>query len=176
MNTADTMLDRFNSDGAHTASGPRIVVMCFDRLDRDLAQAIAAIEQGDHFEANETLGHAQDLLGEVAAMLDLESWEHAGSLVSVYDYVLRRLATANIIKDVTLVAEAQRLVTEIGDAFRVAAEPVPVAAADASSDSAGGTPAAAPTAVRPGDLAVIAPAADPGAVPTSDRPRLSIQA
>ena len=131
MYSPDTMLDRFATDNLQTAGGPKIVIMCFDRLDRDLLTALIAIEENDHFETNRLLGHAQELLGEMADMLDLEIWEHANALLSVYNYVLRRLAQANVSKDPSLVLEAQRLMTEIGDAFRQAAASAPATAASA---------------------------------------------
>jgi flagellar protein FliS len=109
---------QYSTDRLETASNARILVLCFDRLDRDLAQARAAIDDADHFVANDTLAHAQDLLGELAAMLDTEAWSHATTLLSVYDYILRLLAKANVLKSATLLAEAQTLIREIGDAFR----------------------------------------------------------
>jgi flagellar protein FliS len=120
VDSAVAARDRFATGSVETVSGPRIVVMCFDRLDRDLAAAQAAIERGDHFETNAALGHAQDLLGEMAAMLDVDAWEHAPALLSVYDYLLRLLAVANVTKHGGRVAEAQRIVAEIGEAFRAA--------------------------------------------------------
>ncbi len=114
--------EQFASDGLDTASNARIVTLCFDRLDRDLVQARRAIETNDHFATNDALGHAQDLLGEMAAMLDVDIWEHAGSLLSIYDYLLRIIQGANVHKADGLVAEAQVLITEIGDAFRAAAQ------------------------------------------------------
>ena len=125
MYSPNTMLDRFAMDNLQTAGGPKIVVMCFDRLDRDLLTALVAIEEHDHYETNRLLGHAQELLGEMADMLDLEIWEHSNALLTVYDYVLRRLAQANASKDPSFVLEAQRLITEIGDAFRQAAVSAP---------------------------------------------------
>lgn len=113
--------NRYVVDHLATSSNAKILTMCFDRLDRDLASAQASIERGDHFTTNQELGHAQDLLGELAMMVDTELWEHAGSLLSVYDYVLRVLAAANLEKEASLVTEAQHLLTEIGDAFRSAA-------------------------------------------------------
>ncbi len=129
---------QFASDGLETASNARILTLCFDRLDRDLLHARAGLERGDHFATNEALGHAQDLVGELAGMLDLEAWQHAGSLLALYDYLLRLLQTANVHKAVGLVAEAQRLITEIGDAFRGAAV-------------VAGTPAVLPKAARGAD-------------------------
>ncbi|MDJ0767450.1 MAG: flagellar protein FliS [Ilumatobacter sp.] len=128
MYTADTLRKRFASDHLETASGARIVVLCFDRLDRDLVAAGDAIQRADHYEANAALGHAQDIITELATMLDLESWEHAPSLLSVYDYLLRLLPVANATKSEALVSEAAHLVGELGEAFRVAASEQPLAA------------------------------------------------
>lgn len=154
MYSPDTMLDRFADGSLQTASGPKIVVMCFDRLDRDLATALIAIERGDHYETNVALGHAQDLLAEMASMLDTEIWEHATALLSLYDYLMRRLAQANSSKSADFVREIQLLITEIGDGFRAAAGQV-----------ATGGPTEVPAAAVPAGLS-----------DTPDRPRLSVQA
>lgn len=113
--------DQFAAMRLETASNAQILTLCYDRLDRDLATARTAIRDQDHFTANETLRHAQDLLGELAMMLDVTVWEHGESLLAVYDYLLRTLAVANIEKNDALVAEAQHLVAELGEAFRSAA-------------------------------------------------------
>ncbi len=149
MNSSDAIRDRYAEGSLQTASGSKIVTMCFDRLDRELLAALAAIEARDHYDCNAALGHAQDLVAEMAGMLDLDAWEHAGALVSLYDYLLRLLAAANTFKDAASVVQAQRIVGELGSAFRAAAE----------------LPAGAPD---DGSLAT--------APPPGDRPRLSIQA
>lgn len=137
VDSAVTARNRFATGNVETVSGPKIVVMCFDRLDRDLAAAQTSIERGDHFETNVALGHAQDLIGEMAAMLDVEAWEHAPALLSVYDYLLRLLAVANVAKDAGRVAEAQRLVAELGESFRAAAwQPAPMTATPTDADGA----------------------------------------
>jgi flagellar protein FliS len=130
--------NRYVVDHLGTASNAKILTMCFDRLDRDLATAQSAIERRDHATTNDELGHAQDLLGEMAMMVDTDAWEHAGSLLSVYDYLLRILAVANIEKDASLVTEAQGILGEIGEAFRAAAiESVQMPAAPAPSVEVG---------------------------------------
>lgn len=154
MYSPDTMLDRYSAGSVQTATGPKIVVMCFDRLDRDLATALIALEDGDHYETNASLGHAQDLLGEMATMLDVGTWEHARQLLSVYDYSLRRLAQANAAKDARYVQEVQRLIGEIGDAFRQAAH------SDASAEIVTSSNPETPVPNAEQD----------------DRPRLSVQA
>lgn len=136
MPHATSHSESFTSNGLATASNSRILVMCFERLDRDLTVARAAIAREDHFVTNESLRHAQDLLGEVATMLDVDAWEHASTLLAVYDYVLRLLAKANLLKAEALVVEAQHLIGEIGDAFRAAAS-TPHQTATYDSDGAG---------------------------------------
>lgn len=125
MYTKNTLRDRFVDGALTTASGPRIVVMCYDRLDRDLAQAIAAIETGDRATAHEQLCHAQDLVHELSFMLDVDAWEHAGALAEIYRYVLGLLTTSNVTKTTAPAVEARRLLAELGDAFRQAATAAP---------------------------------------------------
>lgn len=135
---------RFATDSVATMSGPRVVVMCFDRLDRDLAAAIEALTTGDLYVVNTALGHAQALVHELAGMLDLEAWTHAGTLASIYDYVIRVLVSANTTKKISKVEEARRILAEIGDAFRRAAQDstghaaVAGRPASAEADPAGG--------------------------------------
>ena len=112
---------RFTQEGLTTASGPRIVVMCFDRLDRDLGEAIAALADRDPSRSHDLLCHAQDIVHELLCMLDLDAWEHASGLSAIYTYVNDLLMRANIAKQPDGVVEARRLLAELGDAFRQAA-------------------------------------------------------
>jgi len=127
MYSADNVRDRFSS-GLDTASGPTVVTMCFDRIERDLSDALEALTPVgdaaliDHDRVNRALGHAQDLVSELATMLDTGRWEHAGALLSVYDYLLRRMALANATKNAATVREVQGIVGELGSAFRTAAQ------------------------------------------------------
>ena len=115
-----TLRGRFTEEGLSTASGPRIVVMCFERLERDLGGALAALEAQETQSAHELLCHAQDLVHELLCMLDLDVWEHAGSLASIYRYVMDLLTRANVTKRPDGAIEARRLLAELGDAFRQA--------------------------------------------------------
>lgn len=112
----------FSAGDLDTASPARVLVKCFDRLDADLERGLAAIEIRDHETTNTQLGHAQDLLGELAGMVDVTAWEHSGALLSVYDYVLRLLAVAGMRKVAGPALEARGLLREIGDGFRFAAD------------------------------------------------------
>lgn len=115
-----TLRGRFTEEGLTTASGPRIVVMCFDRFDRDLAGALAALEAHETQLAHDLLCHAQDLVHELLCMLDLEAWEHAPSLAAIYRYVMELLTRSNITKRPDGAIEARRLMADLGDGFRQA--------------------------------------------------------
>ena len=112
---------RFTDGGLATASGPKIIVMCYERLERDIAAAIEAIRADDVQGSHDSLCHAQDLVHELRCMLDLEIWEHAAGLSSIYHYVGNLLVAANVKKSIPLAEEARRLLAELGDGFRQAA-------------------------------------------------------
>ena len=133
MYSPNTPLDRFATGSLDTVSGPRLIVMCYERVERDLTTALEAIASGDIYEVNHALGHAQDLIAEMAALVDPEAWEHSGSLLALYDYLLRVLAVGNVRKDAALIGEARTIVRDLGEAWSGAAR-----TADAG-------PAAAPT-------------------------------
>lgn len=112
---------RFADDALATASPARIVVMAYDRLECDLTGAIDALANGDHETAHRLLTHAQDLVTELQLMLDVDKWEHAPGLAAIYEFVSQLLLRANIGKQSQPVAEARRLLAELGGAFRQAA-------------------------------------------------------
>jgi len=121
MYTSSSPRDRFMDGGLDTASAQQVIVLCFDRIDRDLAGALDAIASRNIERANELLSHAQDIVLELRCMLDLEAWEHAGQLSSLYRFAGDLLMTANIKKNAADVSAGRGLLAEIGDGFRQAA-------------------------------------------------------
>ena len=144
---------RFTDGGLETASPARIVVMAYDRLDRDLAGALVAIEARQVERSHELLVHAQDLTNELLCMLDLDAWEHAAQLASIYQYVIDLLTTANMRKSAKEVNEARTLLAGLGDAFRQAAvsaaAPAQAAAPAAAAPAPRTSSALAAPVVRP---------------------------
>lgn len=154
-----SMRAKFATGGLETASPAKIVLMAFDRLDRDLAGAVVEIEARRVERSHELLVHAQELVNELLCMLDLDAWEHAEQLAAIYRYVIELLVSANVCKETRQVGEARTLLAGLGDAFRQAAvqaaAPAPVApamvapapaAVGAASPSAVVTTKARPTA------------------------------
>ena len=83
MTNSQSLRERFTSGSLDTASGPRVVVMAYERLDRDIAGALSALADGDLGKAHELLCHAQDLVHELNGMLDVDAWEHGPSLAAI---------------------------------------------------------------------------------------------
>jgi flagellar secretion chaperone FliS len=116
-----TLRSKFTDGGLATASGPKVIQLCYERLDRDLDAALGAIERRDITVAHHSLCHAQDIVHELLCMLDLDLWEHAGTLAAIYRYVLGLLTDANVKKDASPAREARHLLGELGEAFRLGA-------------------------------------------------------
>lgn len=119
--TAQSLRAKFTEGGLETASPARIVVMAFDRLDRDLAAALVGLQSHDIEGSHELLIHAQDLVHELHCMLDTDAWEHAPQLAAIYRYVIELLTAANVHKSAKKAIEARTLLAGLGDAFRQAA-------------------------------------------------------
>ncbi|HWM21151.1 MAG TPA: flagellar export chaperone FliS [Ilumatobacteraceae bacterium] len=120
MTTSHALRERFTTGGLETASGPKVVVMAYDRLDRDIAGALSALTDGNLAGAHELFCHAQDLVHELNGMLDVDAWEHGPALAAIYRYVIVRLTEANMTKLAAPATEARHLLAELGDSFRQA--------------------------------------------------------
>ncbi len=140
--SSQSLRARFTDGGLETASPARVVVMAYDRLDRDLAGALVAVEARQIERSHELLVHAQDLTNELLCMLDLDAWEHAAQLASIYRYVIDLLTTANVHKSAKEINEARTLLAGLGDAFRQAA-------VSAAAPAVAAAPAATPVAPAP---------------------------
>ena len=98
-----------------TASPAKLVVLIFQRLTLDLERALHALEtdQSPHTH----LIHAQDLLVALLDALDLDAWEHAPQLASIYLTIHQNLITANIEKNPTLIRDNLDIITELTQAW-----------------------------------------------------------
>jgi flagellar protein FliS len=106
-----------------TARGEKLLLMLYDGLIIDLKQAKQAIEQKDPATAHTFLMKSQEIIAELMRTLRME-YEISGNLSKLYDYLLRRLAKANIRKDAAIVEEALQIVTGLRSAWAAAAAQV----------------------------------------------------
>lgn len=119
MTTART--NPYLGDSVGTASPGRLLVMLYDRLALDLDRATAACEQGVVETAHDALVHAQEILAELHATLDVDTWPAAQNLRAVYAFLIEELAGANADKNPARVAACRRIVAPLHAAWREAA-------------------------------------------------------
>lgn len=119
--TSPALRARYLGDSVSTASPGRLLVMLYERLVLDLAQAETAMLAGDRPSANEQLIHAQDIIMELRATLDLAAWEGAVGLAQIYAFLLGELIAANVNVDPARVAGCRQLVEPLLEAWRQAA-------------------------------------------------------
>jgi flagellar protein FliS len=119
--TAPNLRDRYLQDSINTASPGRLLIMLYDRLVLDLAQAEEALRTGDRETAHEKVIHAQEIVLELRTSLNLDAWSGAPGLANLYGYLLTELIGANIARDAGRVAACRELVEPLRDAWREAA-------------------------------------------------------
>ena len=120
MNT-QLLQRRLMDDAIATASPSRLVTMLYDRLVRDLVSAEQAIALNDRLDAEKNLTHAQDIVIELRTSLDMDAWDGAPGLASIYAYLLGELIRANAYKDASRVAACRELVQPLREAWHAAA-------------------------------------------------------
>lgn len=157
MNQA-ALLNRFRSDALATASPAKLLTMLYDRLVLDLDRTIAAFATGDRSTATKQLGHAQQIIEELRASLDVAAWDGGQGLSDLYGYVLAELLTAGLTDDVAKVTAARDLLVPLRDTWHEAAASTTatgasVQGARAASAIAAGA-ASAPVTSGLGDLGV----------------------
>lgn len=123
MNYAN-LRDRYVQDAVSTASPATLLIMLYDRLVLDLLRAEAALRDGKRDAANEQLTHAQDIIAELSNTLDVDAWEGARRLMSVYTFLHTSLVDANVKGDADKVAACRELVEPLQDAWQRAAKQV----------------------------------------------------
>ncbi|MEM9200528.1 MAG: flagellar export chaperone FliS [Actinomycetota bacterium] len=118
MRKAD-QLAKFKNDGK-TVSPERLLVMLYERLGRDLAEAATAITEGDAERRHRTLVHAQEIIEELAYAVNPDVWESGDGLLALYQYLLELLVKANIGSDLRALREASAIVGDLTEAWRQA--------------------------------------------------------
>lgn len=111
------LADQYQNDGMAASSPPRLLLAVFDRLQRDLNTAIAAIQMGQVEPAHKALVNAQDLVLELRLALEDQTWSGVAELQALYDYIIDRLVDANLSKDPQLVKDCLAVVVPLGETW-----------------------------------------------------------
>ena len=125
MATFESARNKYQSDSVHTMSPGQLIVALYDRVLLDLDRALTALAASDVYTAHTTLIHAQDIVYELLASLDLKQWPDGASLAAIYRHVQDLLVEANINKDPAPVHASREMLVPLRDAWREAAGLVP---------------------------------------------------
>src|SRR5688500_12528633 len=113
--TSPALRARYLSDAVTTASPGRLLVLLYERLVIHLTRADGALRAGEGREASERLLHAQDIIMELRASLDMDVWDGAVGLAKLYGYLLSELIAANIQRDADRAAGCRQIVEPLLD-------------------------------------------------------------
>ena len=120
MSTA-SLRARYLGDTVTTASPQRLLVMLYDRLALDLERAHVALTAGDREEGAAQLQHAQEVVFGLLESLQIDAWEGAPRLASLYNWLISELGQAIVKGDLRRVADCRKVVEPLRDAWREAA-------------------------------------------------------
>lgn len=120
MSTA-SLRARYMGASVATASPQQLLVMLYDRLALDLERGEVALEGADRDTAHDQLLHAQEIILELRASLNVDVWEGGPRLAALYSWLLGELIQANLKGDVRRVRDCRRVVEPLRDAWREAA-------------------------------------------------------
>jgi flagellar secretion chaperone FliS len=112
---------RYLADAVNTASPAQRVVMLYDRLLLDVRRAGDAQAGDDRAHACEQLRHAQLIVAELRASLQVDQWSGADDLASLYAFVLSELISLNLAPDTERLSRVTEIITGLRDSWRAAA-------------------------------------------------------
>jgi flagellar protein FliS len=112
--------EQYQRAQTQTASPGQLLLLLYQGCLRFIARARLAREQDDHDAARANLLRAQEIVAELMGSLNLEVGEIATNLLSLYDYMYRRLIDANIRRDDAAAAEVETLLRSLLPAWEEA--------------------------------------------------------
>ncbi|MGJ7036252.1 flagellar export chaperone FliS [Anoxybacillus eryuanensis] len=107
----------YQTNAVQTASPGELTLMLYNGCLKFIAQAKKAIEEKDIEARNTNLLKAQKIIQELMVTLNME-YEVAKSMMTMYDYIYRRLVEANIKSDITILEEVEGYVKEFRDTWK----------------------------------------------------------
>ncbi|MAH26923.1 MAG: flagellar export chaperone FliS [Opitutae bacterium] len=118
----DKIAKSYKAQSVQTASPGKLVLMLFDGYLRFTTAAVKSFEETDLTKKNEGINNnlikAQNIVTELQSSLDMSvPGELPGTLYRLYDYVLHQLQQANLQKNPEPIAEADKVITELREAW-----------------------------------------------------------
>jgi flagellar protein FliS len=119
--SAASLRARYLGDSIATASPQQLLVMLYDRLALDLQRAEESLVLGNREAAREPVMHAQEIVLELRASLQVDVWEGGPRLAALYSWLIGELIQANVKGDLRRVRDCRKVVEPLRDAWREAA-------------------------------------------------------
>lgn len=110
---------QYANSAVFTASKEELTLMLYEGALKFTNQAIIAIDNHDMEKANDLIQRVQNIVRELQVTLD-RKYDISKSLEALYDYMYRRLVTANIKKDKAILEEMRDYLREFRDMWKQA--------------------------------------------------------
>ena len=122
MQSYEKVAKSYKANAVQTASPGKLVLMLFDGYLRFTSAATKSWDEPDIIKKNEGINNnlirAQNIVTELQSSLDLSvPGDLPGTLYRLYDYVLTNLQQANINKDRQKIIEADKVISELREAW-----------------------------------------------------------
>lgn len=116
MAITNNAYQQYQQSVVNTSTPQDLTLMLYNGLVKFLKLSIQGIEEKDIEKTNNNLVKSQNIILEFMSTLDT-SYEISNSLMSMYDYMNRRLVEANIKKDKAIVKEVLGLAEDFRDTW-----------------------------------------------------------
>lgn len=121
INTHANAFNTYKNNSVNFASKDQLLLMLVDGAAKFSKIGRQAILDKDVKKAHENIIKTQNIFYELMATLDVNmGGEWARQLMSVYEFIIRRLIDANMKKDVLIIDEVLPLIEEIRDTWNKA--------------------------------------------------------
>lgn len=107
---------QYKENSIFTASPEELTLMLYNGLVKYIMLAQKGIEEGNIQKAHDSIIRAEEIIIEFQSTLD-QKYEVAKSLGLMYDYMLRRLMTANVKKSIEILEEVLGFAKELRDTW-----------------------------------------------------------
>ncbi|WP_163144148.1 flagellar export chaperone FliS [Bacillus sp. 22-7] len=107
----------YQQNSVNTASPGELTLMLYNGCLKFIHQAKKAIEEKNIEMKNTNIQKAQSIIQELMVTLNMDI-EVSKNMMSLYDFMNRRLMEANIKNDASILAEVEGLVTEFRDTWK----------------------------------------------------------
>jgi len=118
----DKVAKSYKAQSVQTASPWKLVLMLFDGCLRFTLAASKAFDEEEFTKRNEDINNnlirAQNIVTELQSSLDMSvPGDLPGTLFRLYDFVMHKLQQANLKKEREPIAEAEKIINELRDAW-----------------------------------------------------------